>query len=571
MKFKKLTYSIIVAILFAGHTGCSDFLDTQPTNAIPDVTAVENVSALRAILEQTYKTIMNYNTSSAFAGLTGYQMGTDLRCMDLSAYNHGGFNYYTCYQDLDNFTTNNAAEMWNYFYTIIRQANIVLANIDEAVGTNETERERVKGEAMALRAYSYFWLAQSYQQTYKGHENLKNVLLITEPWDNPFDTKYHYSRASTKDVYDLIRKDLNDAIPLLAAVPVAGTTQKSSYRVNKNIAQAMLAKVSLVTNEWVVAEEMANAARQGFDLMEPADYLKGFTLNSVVNDQNNREWMWHIPQTPAQHLADGVPAAGWANLNRTPTFIMDQVHVSYDLMDLYETYDVRFSQFWERRDNRYNALTAAEAAAEGKTQYLWTSNKHSQFFTGSFISSHGNIRKINPNYTGDKPGLTPDDIYDTYSNASGENVARTDVTFRGSINLVRAADMWLIEAEAKARQGKDAEALVLLNELREKRNASATQSLAFTGLTGNDLIDEILLERRRELYAEGSILFDLIRTQRNMVRGPDHTLQLSRAWNDYKNFFQIPQREFIYNTALSPTNDQNPRSGTTIPSNMYAN
>lgn len=96
-------------------------------------------------------------------------------------------------------------------------------------------------------------------------------------------------------------------------------------------------------------------------------------------------------------------------------------------------------------------------------------------------------------------------------------------------------------------------------------------SLSFTALSGIDLIDEILHERRRELYAEGHLLFDLIRTQRDMVRGDDHPLKVNRVWNDYKNFFQIPQREFIYNTALSPTNDQNPLSGTTIPSNMVKN
>ena len=571
----KLTYSIIVSILFAGNMGCSDFLDTNPTEAIPDASAVESVTALRSVLEQTYKHILNYDVDYAWSGLIGYQMGTDLRGTDLMSFNNvSAWTYFDWYQNMDNLTaaagvgtyTPGPHRMWNYFYNIIRQTNTVIANIDEARGTDNALRNAVKGEAMALRAYSYFYLAQAYQQTYKGNENLKSVILHTVPFIDPFDVANHLPRASTQEVYDLVRSDLNTAIGLLPAATGA-LGNRVSYRVNKNIAQAMLAKVSLVTNEWSIAESMAHAARDGFGLMTAADYLKGFVLNPLTGDANNPEWMWYVPQTSRLSLGGSSPSAGWGNRNRELLGSVDMVMVSYDLMDLYEPYDIRFSQFWERADRPNPALEAAydgaEVTADGKSIYYWTSNKHSEFFIGSF--EYAGKRKVNPFYTGTTPSA--EQIYTTYSNATPD-----DRTYRGQLHIFRAAEMWLIEAEAMARQGNDAGALALLNELRAKRTGDPTKPMAIDpSVTGNDLIEEILLERRRELYAEGSFLFDRLRTKRGITRGPDHLIKYDEPAGSYRFIFQIPRAEFIYNTALSISNDQNPLSGTDIPSNMIKN
>jgi len=227
------------------------------------------------------------------------------------------------------------------------------------------------------------------------------------------------------------------------------------------------------------------------------------------------------------------------------------VFANEELLNLYETGDIRFAQFWQRND-RANPATG---------QNYWTSNKYSEFFNGPFSSSNSMSpggRKINPNYTGTNPSA--DDIY----NMCSDNAIPT--TYIGQLNLIRAADMLLVEAEAKARQaGKEGQALTLLNELRAKRNAST-----LTGLTGTALIDEILKERRRELYGEGTILFDLIRTKQGLVRSATHSTRVNIPAGDYRFISQIPSAEFTYNKALDINLDQNPVSGTAIPANMTA-
>ncbi|MCK7554809.1 RagB/SusD family nutrient uptake outer membrane protein [Chitinophaga sedimenti] len=85
----------------------------------------------------------------------------------------------------------------------------------------------------------------------------------------------------------------------------------------------------------------------------------------------------------------------------------------------------------------------------------------------------------------------------------------------GHIPLMRSSEQLLIEAEAKARLNKLADAITALNGLRSKRGLSTLTSGTFTQ---PQLIDEIIRERRRELWGEGFALSDLLRLQRAVVR-----------------------------------------------------
>ncbi len=543
MKDKLIT--IICAILIAGTFGCEGFLDTKPADEISDELISQDVAKLEMVLMNAYQDLYG-GEGFGYRGLIGLQLYQDLRGLDVVSVDIGtGWDYQYIYQYYPTVTeaSGSVSYFWNYFYQEIRQLNTVLKYIDDAPGSDDV-RKRVKGEALSLRAYCYFCLAQLYQQTYAGNEDLKNVILRTEPVD-PADV--NMKRASTREVYDLIRDDLNTAIGLLE--PAGGSP---SMHINKNIAQAILAKVSLVTNEWAIAENMANQSRQGFALMSATDFLKGFSLNPYMGDENNSEWMWYLPQTETTSVGDATPMASWGNRNRSSIkWETDMVFANEELLNLYETGDIRFAQFWQRND-RANPATGAN---------YWTSNKYSEFFNGPFSSSNSMSpggRKINPNYTGTNPSA--DEIFNMCSDKA------MPTTYIGQLSLIRAADMLLVEAEAKARQaGKEGQALGLLNELRTERNAST-----LTGLTGTALVDEILKERRRELYGEGTILFDIIRTKQGLVRSATHSTRVNIPATDYRFISQIPSAEFTYNKALDINLDQNPVSGTAIPANMAA-
>ncbi len=113
--------------------------------------------------------------------------------------------------------------------------------------------------------------------------------------------------------------------------------------------------------------------------------------------------------------------------------------------------------------------------------------------------------------------------------------------------LIRSSEMVLTEAEAEARMGV-ANELAAKNALlliQRRANPSAVLSLN----TGNALIAEILLERRKELFGEGHRYYDILRTKQNLVRtaSAGHWSQLNIAAGDKKFALPIPQAEINAN------------------------
>lgn len=85
------------------------------------------------------------------------------------------------------------------------------------------------------------------------------------------------------------------------------------------------------------------------------------------------------------------------------------------------------------------------------------------------------------------------------------------------IVLMRSSEMYLIEAEALSRQGLLQQAVAPLNTLRHARGLG---DYPLAGKSQDDLISEILMERRRELWGEGFSITDILRTQQAVVRRP---------------------------------------------------
>ena len=69
-----------------------------------------------------------------------------------------------------NVTSGYCAYPWYYYYSIIGNANTVLANIDAAEG-EQSEKDYIKAGALTFRAYSFFRLSQIYCDSWKESNN----------------------------------------------------------------------------------------------------------------------------------------------------------------------------------------------------------------------------------------------------------------------------------------------------------------------------------------------------------------------------------------------------------------
>lgn len=124
-------------------------------------------------------------------------------------------------------------------------------------------------------------------------------------------------------------------------------------------------------------------------------------------------------------------------------------------------------------------------------------------------------------------------------------------TNEDNVSVIRLSEVYLNRAEARARSGNDvAGAQADLNLIRQRALATAPDIT----LTGSALLDEILLERRRELCYEGHRLFDITRHKQDLVR-VDVTGDVSfYAYPGDYFIFPIPYPEMD----LNPNITQNP-------------
>lgn len=134
-------------------------------------------------------------------------------------------------------------------------------------------------------------------------------------------------------------------------------------------------------------------------------------------------------------------------------------------------------------------------------------------------------------------------------NDNGWSVAKYGTADQDNNNIVvfRLGEIYLIRAEARAKQGKVTEAKADIEQLRTRANAPLLGTV-----TQNQIIQLIEEERRYELAFEGNRWYDLVRTNR-----ADAVMNsFSTNWKSTYKLWPIPQRELLNNPSL--VGNQNP-------------
>ncbi len=110
------------------------------------------------------------------------------------------------------------------------------------------------------------------------------------------------------------------------------------------------------------------------------------------------------------------------------------------------------------------------------------------------------------------------------------------------------SEIYFIAAEAAYHLNNEAKALTDLNAVATKRDAS----FAGYSSTGTALLNEILLERRKELAFEGQRYWDLARNNKDVVRvnlagNYPGNVPLTLPIDNFRRIFPIPQVELDAN------------------------
>jgi starch-binding outer membrane protein, SusD/RagB family len=499
MKLNKISLYAAIFGATLSLTSCEkDYLETAPSNAVPFEDAYGSKAGMEAALTGIYRLMrqapVNQGTVSHDSyGVPALMTTFDVMGQDVMA-NNGWFMFQ---YELDNKLNiyRGPRTIWGHGYNLITNANSIIAFAPDVPNTTEAERKAFEAEARAIRAFAFFDLVRTYQHTYLKNPQALGVPLMLEPTTPTTEGK---ERATLEQVYAQMLEDL-----IFAEQNLTGARTMKS-RINQHVVQGLLARVYLEMGQWENAAEFARKARESYPLMTPAEYKAGF------NNYGNAEWIWGLPQAADQNNAfasffsfyDGRYTLD-ANGSR------NYVRRGYNNFRANDQFVALFSENDARREFQEDEK-AFNLNSEGRK--IWTSDRYT-------------ITKFK-----DLPDLS------------------------GHIVLMRAAEMFLIEAEAEARLGNFIKAQGLLLELR--RNRYTNPGLVLPSIaTGQALIDEIHVERRKELYGEGFALLDIKRLQKPLVREGNHTAVLGTTPANSNLFIhQIPQTEIDAN----PKIEQNP-------------
>ncbi|MDE6018321.1 MAG: RagB/SusD family nutrient uptake outer membrane protein [Muribaculaceae bacterium] len=275
MKANKIIYTVALAAALGLSSCGSDFLGT-PTDSRVELDSAEK---LRMLLVSSYPQtnyawpceLMSDNMEDNNAP------DADGLRYNLASYDRGDDEMFRWDVCVSNTSNDSPSSIWESNYNAIAGANAVLQVIEkwesEGKELNTTERA-VKGEALMIRSYCHFILAQVFCHPYRG-DNVNATLLGVPYIKKPETTvKPSYERGTLKETYDNIRADLEAALPLIDN----GLYEVPKYHFNKTAADAYAARFYLITREYDKCLEHCNNCFGGADV-DPTSYLNTIFQN----------------------------------------------------------------------------------------------------------------------------------------------------------------------------------------------------------------------------------------------------------------------------------------------------
>lgn len=159
-------------------------------------------------------------------------------------------------------------QTWEELYQRVNAMNIILTEIDQVSQEKEADRlaaNRIKGEALFLRAQFYFALVNLYGPMYapKSAESTLGVpIKLTSYVEHDNQKEAQFKRASVEVVYGQIVKDLKQSIAYLSHVK-----QAKKHRVSDVVAQLLLSRVYLYMQNWEQAAALSREVIQTHGLL----------------------------------------------------------------------------------------------------------------------------------------------------------------------------------------------------------------------------------------------------------------------------------------------------------------
>lgn len=457
---KKIYNILALTTVAVGLSSCvNDWLDLTPSSGTPTSSAITNFNDAKTAMYGMYDGLQGNSTYTQYYAARMFYYG-DVRGDDMQARTQG-MRTSSCYEM--RYTADDAPNMWNVQYNVLRRANRLIEAVDkEAImdaEANAAGLADIYNQAKVVRALVHFDLVKVYGMPYTYDNGASmGIPIVTEP----LGREALPGRDKVSEVYTQITTDLETAVNSGALTVSKKAGGKQGY-IDVWAAKALLCRVYLYMNK----------------NQEALDMAKDIITNSPYK-------LWTI----------GQYAEAWDK--------QDPNHAQEMIFEIINN----GSDDWADR--------------EGIGYLLNEQGYADAICTESFVT----MLKSDPNDVRNDvvlPVMYDEDLADVY----GENpifinkfpMGASDDMRLANLPILRLSEVYLNAAEAAAKLGgtSKSEGITLLNKLLENRTTTVEEIVPAT-ISDVDFLKRVLLERRKELVGEGQRFFDAMRNNEKVVR-----------------------------------------------------
>lgn len=469
-----LLFGLIVPMTNQSCTNLDEELFSELTEANFPQTEAEFISALGAAYTSLYA-LGNHNSMNSLQEISSDELMIPVRGADWQ----DGQQWTRVHRHEMNANEESVNGGWNFCYGGISNCNRLIELFE---GLVEAERVSVEdaagfiGELKTLRALYYYWLLDIYGK----------VPIVT----GFADAEEQPATRPRAEVYAFVEQELAENVPNLTRDKNGETYARLNYWAGKAL-QAKLylnAEVFSGTAKWAEAQAAADELiNSGLYSLE-GNYFANFSTDNSGSNEN----IFVIPY-------DQVFAQG---------FNIAQMTLHYGSQFTFDLQEQPWNGYCSLQEF-YNSYDANDLRRDGPP-----SRGYGNFITGPQFDLSGapvtdpSVETADPD--GPQVNFTPE-VNEHFPNAlrqAGARVGKFEIAIGALANLdndypiFRYADILLLKAETLMRSGNAGDALALVNQVRDRAGAAPLAALT---------MDDLLAERGREMFFEGTRRQDLIR------------------------------------------------------------
>lgn len=284
--YKIATLVFAAVLLFL--SSCNKAIDLKPVSTADGDLLFNKIDDYEFALTGTYARLLQNSYYGSTGGANAFVGLPDMMSDNFFESSESLGNYTDFYNWSYTADDPFVQDIWEDAYTVVQQANLTMRGIDKFASTNPGAVNRIKGQALALRALAHFDLLRFFGEEYDRNSTAKGV-----PYVEVFDIEQKPSRLTVKASYDKIEADLKAAKNLFLNMDKSiqsATSTASTARANIDdmVVNAMLARMYLYANE------LDSAIKYSTLVINARPLASRTNFPGIWQDINTNEVIWSV-------------------------------------------------------------------------------------------------------------------------------------------------------------------------------------------------------------------------------------------------------------------------------------